>query len=102
VWGHIERFGQCDKQCAGVVRIFEDGKKFGDPYVYDFPFTMLDDRTIVLHGIIGKEQGGRAPTVDEARAGMKACHAAGLRIVRERHTGARQGTREITRRFEGK
>lgn len=97
MWAHIERGGQCEKQCSGCIRIFEDWYVFGGPYRYSFPFVMFDETTIELQGIVG-----RAPTPSEGRAMLRACKAAGLRVMRERKSGARLGTREITRRFNEK
>lgn len=93
MWAHIERHGQCDKACAGVVRIFDDWQSYGDPFRYAFSFIMQDENTIELVGI-----SGRAPTPAEARAGLRTCRQAGLKIVRERKSGALQGRREITRK----
>ena len=93
MYGHIERFGQCDKQCCGAVRIFEDGQVFGDQYRYAFPFHEIESGVIELHSIVG-----RAPTISETRAMLIACRDAGLIVNIERKSGAMQGTRVITRR----
>jgi len=60
---HIQRSGQCDRQCGGLIRVFEDGKNYGDPYTYAFLFHEIDDNTIEIYGVAG-----RAPTPSEGRA----------------------------------
>jgi hypothetical protein len=92
MWGHITRRGRCDNHCHGTIRIFEDWQTFGDAYRYSFSFVALDERTIEITGMAV-----RAPTPDEGRAMLRACKEAGLKVVRERKAGRRQGTREITR-----
>lgn len=93
MWAHIERHGQCEKSCAGVVRIFDDWQSYGDPYRYAFSFIMQDESTIELVGI-----SGRAPTPEEARTGLRTVRHAGLKVMRERRSGVRQGMREIKTR----
>jgi hypothetical protein len=94
MWGHIERFGQCESHCGGCIRIFEDDHQWGDPYRYCFFFKETEPGWIELFGLVG-----RAPTPSEGRAMLLACKRASLRITRERKAGCRQGTREITRHF---
>ena len=93
MFGIIERFGQCEKQCGGAIRIFEDGEHFGDKYRYSFPFHEVSDGVIEIHSIVG-----RAPTVSEARAMLMACKEAGLIVLIERKHGKMVGKRVITRK----
>jgi hypothetical protein len=95
VWGHVARYGRCEKQCSGYIRIFDDGQGYGDKYRYVFPFHMVAEDAIELGGIGGKGQ--RPPTAAELRAALRACKEAGLKVLRERKAGRRRGVREITR-----
>lgn len=92
MYAHIQRSGQCERQCAGVCRVYEDGAKWGDPYRYAFAFLIVDDGVAEVVGI-----SVRPPTVDEVRCALRAAKDAGLRVVRDRKSGARQGLRDITR-----
>ena len=86
---HIERFGSCERQCSGVMRIFEDGVEWGDPYRYAFPFRMVDDHTIELYGIVG-----RAPTIAEVRALATECRRRGWKVIWDRKCGTMPGLHE--------
>ena len=88
-WAHIERFGSCERQCSGVMRIFDDGQQFGDKYRYSFSFRMVDDATIELYGIVG-----RAPTIGEVRALATECRRRGWKVIWDRKCGARPGKHE--------
>jgi len=92
VWAHVQRNGLCDRQCTGLIRIFDDDAVWGDEYRYVFPFRMVDERTIELVGIVG-----RAPTPSEARCMLRECRRRGWSVVRERKSGARQGVRRVDR-----
>jgi len=89
LWAHVERVGHCEGKCSGLIRIFEDGQEWGDPYRYVFPFRMIDEKTIELYGVIG-----RAPTIGEVRAMAEACRARGWRVVFQRQCGVKPGLHE--------
>ena len=96
-WAHIERFGSCERQCSGVMRIFEDGQQFGDSYRYVLHFRFVADNVVELFGVANSTD-GRPPTVSEARAALLEFSRRGWRVVRDRKAGARQGLREISRK----
>ncbi len=50
---------------AGVLRVFADASKYGDPYQWSATVRFLDIRTVELMGIL------RAPKPSEWRAVMK-------------------------------
>jgi hypothetical protein len=88
LWAHVERVGWCEQACSGLIRIYEDGDTWGDPYRYAFPFRMVADDTIELYGIAG-----RAPTIEEARTMLAEVKQRGWRVVRERKSGWKPGVR---------
>ncbi len=89
MWAHVERVGFCHESCSGLIRIYEDGQVWGDPYRYAFPFRMVDDHTIELYGVAG-----RAPTIAEVRALADECRRRGWRVNFDRKCGARPGRHE--------
>jgi hypothetical protein len=90
MWAHIQTVGRCERQCSGLIRIFEDGQEFGEPYRYAFPFRVVDDETIEIYGVAG-----RAPTASEARAMLRAVRERGWRVSWRRVEGARPGKHEM-------
>ena len=92
LWAHVERVGFCEESCSGLIRIFEDGQTWGDPYRYAFPFRMVDHHTIELYGIAG-----RAPTPAESRAMLAECKRRGWSVMRHRRAGARLGIKYIVK-----
>jgi hypothetical protein len=89
MWAHIEQHGQCLRQCSGIARVFEDGQVFGDHYRYAMKFHKISDTEIEVIGVT------QPPTMQEAHAIARAFRAAGLRVRRDRKSGARQGLRPI-------
>lgn len=93
MWAHIERSGRCERQCSGMIRVFDDEQQMGDPYRYAFAFHMVADDTIELIGVTG-----RTPTKSEVWAMIWACDAAGLKVRWNRRCGARKGIRSPRRK----
>jgi hypothetical protein len=68
---------------AGVIRVFDCGRSYGDPYRYAVTVRWLDRQTVELVGAL------RAPAPSEWRAIRDALVAAGVaRVVMIRKGGA--------------
>ena len=73
MYAHVEEF-----ESGGVIRIFADGKQYGDPYEYAFPFRR-NGNEIEIVGI-----NSRAPTKDECWAMLRAAKEQGWDVWAKR------------------
>lgn len=76
---------------AGLIRVFRGNRRHGDPYEWCVSFKDIGGDDIELVGCV------RAPTPNEARAGLRLMRQCGLRVVGLRRSGARPGMRDVTR-----
>lgn len=75
---------------VSVLRVFEDGQAYGDPYSWCCTVQWLDRHTVQLCGVL------KAPTPTQWRAIDTALARLGVTHVRfERKAGARQGVHLI-------
>lgn len=86
-WAQIETFP------GGIIRVFEDGAVYGDPYEYCLCFEVQqDNKTVEIKGVYRNSHGQDSrPRPHQWRAIKNAFKAAGMKIVYERMTGARPG-----------
>lgn len=60
---------------VGIIRVFAEGKAFGDPYLWCATFLDKGDGSVSLHGVM------KAPTKAQIRAIRKAFNAVGVTEV---------------------
>ena len=77
---------------GGQIRVFDAGRKLGDPYRICVTFKWLDAGQTVAEatGVYG-----RSPSPAELKAMLVAARVVGKRIVFTRRSGARPGAREF-------
>lgn len=81
-WAHVEYFD------GGIIRVFDDAARYGEPYLYSMTFKVLDDPQCVE--FVGAT---RAPTFSQLRAIVQELRSRGIRVRRLRHSGAQCGER---------
>ena len=84
-WAHLE--WHCEH--AGLVRVFADGKQYGDEYENALPFVAVDESTIEFVGLTKKL------TPSQWRAARSECKAAGLKMVFKRIKNGVERKREV-------
>ena len=84
MWADVQRFR------GGLIRVFKDDAKYGDPYTYAFTFKEIEDGLVEVVGVHGLP-----PTLSEGKAMLKAAKEAGLTVMKNRRSGANPGMREI-------
>lgn len=87
---HIEEFER-----GGVIRVFADGKQFGEPYEYAFPFRHVEG------GIEIVGANARIPTKQECRAMLMAAAERGWSVWAKRGRRMRQWHWERVRQMWG-
>lgn len=81
---------------AGVIRVFSDDAKYGEPYEWSATVRCLDPRTVEILGIM------RAPKPSEWRAIIQLFSTGGMeKIVFHRRKNGKSITRELTLRKKG-
>jgi len=81
-WAHVEPF--C--QHAGMVRVFAEDAVYGvDPYCWSVAYCVVDDGVIEFKGVHD------APRQCQVRAIAKSLRKQGLKLLRERKSGANPG-----------
>jgi hypothetical protein len=71
-WAHLEVF----EHGGGVFRLFEDERKFGEPYERAFAFRLNADGDVEFVGIT------EPPTLAQGRAMLRAANRYGLKYAR--------------------
>jgi hypothetical protein len=87
---------QIETFSGGIIRVFEDGAVYGEPYDYCLPFRQVDEQTIEMVGVFSNGKQNNVPLPHQWRAIRAAAHEAGLTITRCRRGGANPGNREVS------
>jgi len=70
-----------------MLRVLPEGQQYGDPYCWSVAFRVVDEATIEFVGA------HEAPRQCQVRAIVRSLRERGLRVLRERKSGACTGKR---------